>query len=272
VKIALPTVGENFQDQTSNIFNYSLNTAFNTFPTYFTFPDASDLFGSNLSSIKSHVQDSLPTYASTIAVNAHNSTTASLQLKLLQTQFDLVFNKNLPLAEILQIRYAPYFLAQIWALNPFSRGSVHISSSNTSSYPSINPNFFMLDWDLIQQAATARLLRRAILTAPLSTYVTTEYGPGYETIPANATDDVWGTWLKTTYSGNNHPVGTAAMMSKELGGVVNSRHLVYGTVNVRVVDASVIPFQVCGHTTSTLYALAERASDLIKEDNSDDDA
>ena len=59
---------------------------------------------------------------------------------------------------------------------------------------------------------------------------------------------------------NFHPVGTAAMMPREKGGVVDSSLKVYGTRNVRVVDASVLPFQVCGHLTSTLYAVAERAA------------
>lgn len=54
-------------------------------------------------------------------------------------------------------------------------------------------------------------------------------------------------------------------MSRELGGVVDSEHRVYGTSNVRVVDASVMPFQINGHVTATLYALAERAADLIKK-------
>lgn len=54
------------------------------------------------------------------------------------------------------------------------------------------------------------------------------------------------------------------MMPREKGGVVNPELKVYGTKNVRVVDASVLPFQLCGHLTSTLYAVAERASDLIK--------
>jgi choline dehydrogenase len=54
------------------------------------------------------------------------------------------------------------------------------------------------------------------------------------------------------------------MLSRELGGVVDHELKVYGTTNVRVVDASVLPFQVCGHLTSTLYAVAERASDLLK--------
>jgi choline dehydrogenase-like flavoprotein len=56
------------------------------------------------------------------------------------------------------------------------------------------------------------------------------------------------------------------MMSKELGGVVDDRLRVYGTMNVRVVDASVMPFQVSGHLTSTLYAISEKGADIIKED------
>lgn len=55
------------------------------------------------------------------------------------------------------------------------------------------------------------------------------------------------------------------MLPRENGGVVNAELKVYGTKNVRVVDASVLPFQLCGHLTSTLYAVAEKASDLIKE-------
>jgi choline dehydrogenase-like flavoprotein len=54
------------------------------------------------------------------------------------------------------------------------------------------------------------------------------------------------------------------MLPREKGGVVNPNLKVYGTENVRVVDASVFPFQVCGHLTSTIYAVAERASDIIK--------
>jgi choline dehydrogenase-like flavoprotein len=55
------------------------------------------------------------------------------------------------------------------------------------------------------------------------------------------------------------------MLPREKGGVVSPKLKVYGTKNLRVVDASVLPFQLCGHLTSTLYAVAERASDMIKE-------
>lgn len=53
-------------------------------------------------------------------------------------------------------------------------------------------------------------------------------------------------------------------MSKELGGVVDNELRLYGAANVRIVDASVLPWEVCGHPTATLYALAERAADIIK--------
>lgn len=54
------------------------------------------------------------------------------------------------------------------------------------------------------------------------------------------------------------------MMPRELGGVVDPELKVYGTSNVRVVDASVLPMQVSGHLTATLYAVAERAAEFIK--------
>lgn len=66
---------------------------------------------------------------------------------------------------------------------------------------------------------------------------------------------------------NSHPTGTAAMMSRELGGVVDPELKVYGTANVRVVDASIIPTQISGHLTAALYAVAERASDIIKRNS-----
>lgn len=64
-------------------------------------------------------------------------------------------------------------------------------------------------------------------------------------------------------SPNHHALGTAAMMSRNLGGVVDAKLRVYGTSNLRVVDASVIPLQISGHLTATLYALADRAAAII---------
>lgn len=61
-----------------------------------------------------------------------------------------------------------------------------------------------------------------------------------------------------------HPIGTCAMLPKEKGGVVDSQCKVYGTENLRVVDASIFPTHVQGNIVSLVYAVAEKASDLIK--------
>ena len=51
-------------------------------------------------------------------------------------------------------------------------------------------------------------------------------------------------------------------------GVVDPRTLkVYGTSNLRVVDASAIPLISTANLQATVYAFAERAADLIKEDH-----
>lgn len=56
-------------------------------------------------------------------------------------------------------------------------------------------------------------------------------------------------FVSTTY----HPVGTCSMMSKDKGGVVDSKLKVYGTSNVRVADASILPVMPSGHILSAVY-------------------
>ncbi|KAH8816633.1 putative aryl-alcohol dehydrogenase [Xylogone sp. PMI_703] len=59
----------------------------------------------------------------------------------------------------------------------------------------------------------------------------------------------------------NHILGTCAM-----GKVVDERLKVKGVQGLRIVDASIIPNQPSGNIVATVYAVAERAVDIIKED------
>jgi choline dehydrogenase-like flavoprotein len=60
-----------------------------------------------------------------------------------------------------------------------------------------------------------------------------------------------------------HPLGTASLGPLGEGGVVSDDLIVYGTSNLRVVDASVIPMHIGAHIQTTVYAIAEKASDII---------
>lgn len=67
-----------------------------------------------------------------------------------------------------------------------------------------------------------------------------------------------------------HPSGTTAMLPLDLGGVVDTDLMVYGTNNLRVVDAGVMPMVLGAHLQAVVYAIAERAADIIKEVGGDE--
>lgn len=61
--------------------------------------------------------------------------------------------------------------------------------------------------------------------------------------------------------GEYHPCGTCSM-----GQVVDAKLKVKGVTGLRVADASVFPNHVSGNICSSVYAVAERAADIIKAD------
>ncbi len=147
---------------------------------------------------------------------------------------------------------------------PFSRGTVHITSTDPQTRPAVDPNYFSDPFDRLVASAMALHLQTLARTAPLADKLEghgTVFQPGYEGLTASNVFDR----VKKTFLTSFHPLGTCAMRPEASGGVVDSRLTVYGTTNLRVVDASVFPLAVRSNTQSLVYAVAERAAEWIKE-------
>ena len=148
--------------------------------------------------------------------------------------------------------------------HPFSRGSVHINSADPNKAPTIDPRYFSHPLDIEILGRHVQFLETIAKTEPFSALLK----PNGRRIPADThvEDLAAAKELSKLLISNYHPTGTCAMMSRDMGGVVNEHLIVHGTTNLRVVDASIMPMIPRGNIQSSVYAIAERAADIIKQD------
>lgn len=172
-----------------------------------------------------------------------------------------------------------YLSMSIILLHPFSRGTVHIGSDNPIDDPIIDPRFLDNDVDISILLNAYKLARKITTADALRSDIIKEISPG----PKFQSDEEIISYIKSTMGSTHHPIGTAAMLNKDDGGVVDSKLKVYGTANLHVVrtyasimslhfsllvlkcdqvDASVIPIQLSAHLQATVYALAEKVSTI----------
>lgn len=148
--------------------------------------------------------------------------------------------------------------------HPFSRGSVHIASADVNDKPTWDPNFNSNPLDLELAARHVQFIDRLISTPPFTDLVV-QGGARWPDIKADTLEGAKDIVRKSELS-CFHPAGTCTMRPKDQGGVVDSRLRLHGAKGVRVVDASIIPLEPLGNIQTVVYALAERAADMIKEE------
>jgi choline dehydrogenase-like flavoprotein len=161
-----------------------------------------------------------------------------------------------------EARKANYLTLYSSLSHPFSRGTVHAASRDISSPPLIDPRYFSSPLDREIVTRHLQYLPQICATPPLSNLIKRD---GL-TIPAdlNLSDAEYAKKLLETGFTSYHPCGTCAMLPRESGGVVDARLQVYGVRGLRVVDASVFPMIPRGNIQSSVYAVAEKAADVIK--------
>jgi choline dehydrogenase-like flavoprotein len=81
---------------------------------------------------------------------------------------------------------------------------------------------------------------------------------GFAELKVESTDEEIDARVRRARNTFYHAAGSASM-----GKVVDSQLRVYGVKGLRVMDASVIPVPIAAHYQACVYAIAEKAADLV---------
>ncbi|OLN85287.1 putative GMC-type oxidoreductase Mb1310-like protein 2 [Colletotrichum chlorophyti] len=147
--------------------------------------------------------------------------------------------------------------------HPLSRGSSHITSESLDSAAlAINPAYLSHPLDVEVLARHVQQIEKIAASEPLRS----QLKPDGRRYPATSLTDIEQAknFVRRTAVGAHHFTGTCSMMPRELGGVVDEKLRVHGIRGLRVADASVVPITVRANPQATVYAIAERAADLVK--------
>ncbi|KAF9471414.1 aryl-alcohol-oxidase from pleurotus Eryingii [Pholiota conissans] len=151
-----------------------------------------------------------------------------------------------------------------------SRGSISLNTTTHPADPFAPP---IIDAGLLLSPTDVPLMREAVKSilrlasaSAWEAYIVSAATSSQPTISASDTEIE--AFVRANARSAYHVVGTSGMAQKGAsGGVTDSKLKLKGVQGVRVVDASVLPFVPAGHTQAAVYAVAERAADLIKADH-----
>ena len=164
--------------------------------------------------------------------------------------------------EFKQLDKTPGVFMSCVPIRPRSRGSVHIQSRDVRDHPVIAPNYLHDEADQKVTIAGLRMIRK-LLTAPaFDDYRGDELWPTSD----KQSDAELLQYARDTGLTIHHVVGSCRMGPADAAGmnVVGPDLRVHGLEGLRVVDASIMPSIISGHTNFPTIAIAEKAVDLIR--------
>ncbi|AHG02079.1 choline dehydrogenase (plasmid) [Halostagnicola larsenii XH-48] len=145
-------------------------------------------------------------------------------------------------------------------LHPESRGRITLASDDPFDDPLIDPNYLEKEADLEKLVEGLKRTREIGHASALEEYRGEEVWPKGEV----ESDEDLREHIRETVQTIYHPVGTCKMGDDEMA-VVDERLRVHGLNGLRVADASIMPQITTGNTNAPTIAIAEKASDMIRD-------
>ncbi|EAU89943.2 aryl-alcohol oxidase [Coprinopsis cinerea okayama7 len=160
----------------------------------------------------------------------------------------------------------PSIAVVVIAIQTTSRGSVKLRSADPFDPPLIDSAVYASNFDFLTMKEGIKAAQRFFSAPTWSEWNLTVSPP----LPPLSDEEAWNAQvdsiLRLTTANAGHNGGTCAMSPRGAKwGVVDPDLKVKKVEGLRVVDSSVTPFVTAGSTQAGIYAIAERAADLIKE-------
>jgi 4-pyridoxate dehydrogenase len=155
--------------------------------------------------------------------------------------------------------YEDGFAIRAALLRPQSRGHVRLKSADPLKAPAIIQNFLATerDWQILR--AGIRMAEEVGRQGALRPFV------GKKLAPLARTDADLNAYIMQTGITVHHPLGTCKMgVPTDDLAVVDSNLSVFGTKQLRVVDASVMPDLIGGNINAPVIMIAEKAADMVR--------
>lgn len=189
----------------------------------------------------------------------------------LKTYLNIVgFGDNVQNALIEENKNSEMGMVFVVLLNPKSKGTIKLSTTNPFEKPSIFPNYLdeKEDWQTMLNGVKYQYnqIQSKIFKQHEGNFMRIPL-PKCDKLPF-ASDIYFRCYIDHMATTVYHPVGTCKMgpSSDKKTAVVDSQLRVHGIGNLRVADASIMPLIVSSNTNAPTVMIAEKCADFIKEE------
>ncbi|KAI0460423.1 hypothetical protein F5B21DRAFT_510694 [Xylaria acuta] len=148
----------------------------------------------------------------------------------------------------------------IYHLKPLSRGTVKINSTDPLANPVLDYRTATDPIDLAVYIALFRRNRELFAAPDMASLGPVEASPFGAQLQTD--EEIIAVLRQQINPSNAHQCCTAAMLPRDLGGVLDSEWKVHGVQGLRVADTSYWPFQTSGTPSATVYASGEKVREF----------